>query len=186
MVPHPRMMPKLVSGQRFSACGQSSSARVQIILRGAAWQCTNMCSMDSVTLHVLQNSRCSLFSMCRQYFPTFWVPCMALYRNCLMRVRSACCRIPDHIVSSVSSRPLYPWIASLVVWRFSEVVGRYGSKVIGTFRVSASGMSLSAPILASRSHSSFPWSPSWPLIHLKWVVAVRLLRRWLGGRLVLL
>jgi hypothetical protein len=119
---HPRMIPRLISGQRFRACGQSSSARVHIILCGASRQCTSMCSMDSVTLHFLQNSRHSLVAMWCQNLPTFWVPCMALYRNCLTRVRRVRCCIPDQIDSSVLSRPLYSWSASLVRWMFSEVV----------------------------------------------------------------
>jgi hypothetical protein len=40
-----------------------------------------MWSMDSVVPHVVKNSRCSFSSMCCQYVPIFWVPCMALYRN---------------------------------------------------------------------------------------------------------
>jgi len=79
IVLHPRMIPRLISGQRFYACSQRFSARPHIVLRGAAWQCTRMCSMDSMTLHVVQNSRCSLPGMCCQCLPIFWVPCMALY-----------------------------------------------------------------------------------------------------------
>src|SRR5260370_5117674 len=51
---------------------------------------------------------------------------MALYRNCLTRVRrERWFRRFDQIVSSVSRRPLYAWIASLVDWRFVIVVSRW-------------------------------------------------------------
>src|SRR5258708_4803381 len=78
IVPHPRMMPRLISGHGVSACGQRSFARDQMILVGGAWQCKRICSMDSVVRHILQNSRCALSPLFCQCLPTFWVPCMAL------------------------------------------------------------------------------------------------------------
>ncbi len=82
MAPQPRIIPREISGQRRGACGQRASASCQIVGWGVAWQRVSMCSIDSVTPHVVQNSRCSALSRCRQYVPTFWVPCIALYMNC--------------------------------------------------------------------------------------------------------
>ena len=109
---------------RFVRVGHISLAIDHICLRGVAWQFTSICSIDSVTLHIVQSSRCSLFGMFLQNRPIFWVLCIALYRNCLTRVRKVRRRILPHIVSSVSNRLLYSWIASLVAWRFLSVVAQ--------------------------------------------------------------
>ena len=106
MAPQPRMIPRVISGQRFGVCGQRASACCQSIFRGIAWHWVSICSMDSVTPHVVQNSHCSVFSRCCQYFLVFWVPCMALYMNCWTCVLKVHHHIPDQRVSSVSRRLL--------------------------------------------------------------------------------
>jgi len=104
--PHPRIVPMLMTGHRSCSCGHRSSVRDHISLRGVAWQLVSMCSIDSVVPHIVQNSRCSFSGICHQYLPTFWVPCIALYRNCLTCICRVWCPISDHIVSFVSNIPL--------------------------------------------------------------------------------
>ena len=62
-MPHPRMVPMLILGHALCSCGHISLAIDHICLRGVAWQFTSICSIDSVTPHIVQSSCCSLFGM---------------------------------------------------------------------------------------------------------------------------
>ena len=82
MLPHPSIIPSVISGQGMFRCGHRFFASDQMNCVLLSLQCIRMWLIVSVSLQVEHVFLSSYPLMFPQYFPTRWVPWIDLYRNC--------------------------------------------------------------------------------------------------------
>ena len=73
MAPHPRMMPRDISGKGMLSCGHNCLASCHILWTAGVLHCVSMCSIVSVTWQVLHSRRFSCPLTFCQKVPTFGV-----------------------------------------------------------------------------------------------------------------
>lgn len=105
--PHPRMVPRDISGHLYCSWFHASFVHLQIAVVVLWVHPISMCSMDSVILQLLQTPLSSKPCMRNQISPTIGVLCRALKRNCCTLVRMVRFLRLFQIILSVSRDPWY-------------------------------------------------------------------------------
>ena len=202
MLPHPSIVPSIISGQGMFRCGHRVFASNQMSCVFLSLQCIRMWLIDSVSLQVVHNSLSSHLLMFPQYFLTRWVPWIDLYRNCCMIGLIVFFQVLFHIAAFVSDLPVIFFMAKRVSCAFFVVVllalccfhsriplyavacirvasfAPWTSSSLGMSRFRGSGCCLFAPCFASASLLSFPSFPLWPFTHCMVILADLCLIRW--------
>ncbi len=100
--PHPRIVPRSISGHGMFLWGHVSLARLHICLTGRHRQWISMWSIDSVVPHVAQNCLSATACIWDQKSPILKTSCIALKRYCRIFGRIAAFLVLIHIVYALS------------------------------------------------------------------------------------